>query len=173
MLRGSSCGQRQAASTPALAKVDKESLRASRDLTRGLNKCYQQNQVRSIVSSIWQACWPVCYPESAQLTAACLHILSCVLQVPAQATASLKKCVKYYEPRLEELSAELQALPVLTPADRDALKVTVIAQESLLQAVSLKSLLRQAPSAAEVFIALCIMTSLGLQFLTGDPKKIR
>jgi hypothetical protein len=160
MLRGSSSGQRQAAS--AFVNIDNISLRASRDLTRGLNKCYKQNQVRSTVSSIWQACWPVRYPESAQLTAACLHILSCLLQVPAQATASLKKCVKDYEPRLEALSAKLQALPVQTSADRNALEVTFIAQDSLQQAVPSTSLLRQASSAAKSFIALCIMTSLGL-----------
>ena len=88
---------------------------------------------------------PVCYLESAQLTAACLHMLSCLLQVPAQATASLKKCVEDHEPRLEALSAELQALPLQTSADRDALKVTVIAHESLQQAVPLKCLLRPAP----------------------------
>jgi len=68
-----------------------------------------------------------------------------LLQVPAQATASLKKCVEDYEPRLEALLAELQALPVPTPADRDALKVTVIAHESLQQAAPSTSLLRQAP----------------------------
>ena len=148
MLRGSSSGQRQAASTSALAKIDKKSWRASRDLTRGLNKCYKHNQVRSTVSSIWQACWPGCYPKPAELTAACLHILSCLLQVPAQATASLKQCVEDYEPRLEALLAELQALPVPTPADRDALQVTVIAQESLQQVFPSKSVLRQAPPAA-------------------------
>ena len=162
MLRGSSSGQRQAASSSAFANIDKKSLTASRDLARGLNKCYKQNQVRSTVSSIWQACWPVRYPESAQLTSACLHILSCLLQVPAQATASLKKCVKDYEPRLEALSAKLQALPVQTSADRNALEVTFIAQDSLQQAVPSTSLLRQASSAAKSFIALCIMTSLGL-----------
>ena len=162
MLRGSSSGQRQAASSSAFANIDKKSLTASRDLARGLNKCYKQNQVRSTVSSIWQACWPVRYPESAQLTAACLHILSCLLHVPAQATASLKKCVKDYEPRLEALSAKLQALPVQTSADRNALEVTFIAQDSLQQAVPSTSLLRQASSAAKSFIALCIMTSLGL-----------
>ena len=169
MLRGSSSGQRQAASTSALAKIDKKSLRASRDLTRGLNKCYKHNQVWSTVSSIWQACWPGCYPKPAELTAACLHILSCLLQVPAQATASLNQYVEDYEPRLEALSAELQALLVPTPADRDALQVTVIAQESLQQVFPSKSLLRQAPSAAQSFVALCIMTSLRLQSLTGDP----
>jgi len=36
-------------------------------------------------------------------------------------------------------------LPVPTPADRDALKVTVIAHESLQQAAPSTSLLRQAP----------------------------
>ncbi|DBB16866.1 TPA: hypothetical protein ACH3X3_015102 [Trebouxia sp. C0006] len=86
MLRGSSSGQRQAASSSAFANIDKKSLTASRDLARGLNKCYKQNQV------------------------------------PAQATASLKKCVKDYEPRLEALSAKLQALPVQTSADRNALE---------------------------------------------------
>jgi len=85
-----------------------------------------------------------------------------LLQVPAQATASLKKCVKDYEPRLEALSAKLQALPVQTSADRNALEVTFIAQDSLQQAVPSTSLLRQASSAAKSFIALCIMTSLGL-----------
>ena len=165
MLRGSSSGQRQAPSTSALANIDKNCLRASRDLTRGLEKCYKHNQVRSTVSSIWQACWPGCHPKSAELTAACLHLLSCLLKVPAQATANLSQCVEHYEPRLAALSAELQACP----AGRDAVEVTVIAQESLQQAAPSKSLLRQAPSAAESFIALCIMTSLGLQSLTGEP----
>ncbi len=95
------------------------------------------------------------------------------LFVAGPCSGSLKQCVQDYEQRLEPFPAELQALPVPTPADRDVLQVTVIAQESLQQAVPSKSLLRQAPSAAKSFVALCIMTSLGLQSLTGDPEKVR
>ncbi|KAL0038202.1 hypothetical protein WJX79_007975 [Trebouxia sp. C0005] len=43
MLRGSS-GHRQATTTSALANIDKLCLRASRDLSRGLDKCYRHNQ---------------------------------------------------------------------------------------------------------------------------------
>ncbi|KAA6427066.1 MAG: hypothetical protein FRX49_02823 [Trebouxia sp. A1-2] len=68
MLRGSS-GHRQATTTSALANIDKLCLRASRDLSRGLDKCYRHNQVHTQATANLSQCVEHYEPQLAALSA--------------------------------------------------------------------------------------------------------